>query len=295
MRRKFRNRFGKFLEDLLEHFKGFVLALIAVICVLGIVVGYKYYRHTQEDPEFCMSCHMMKEAFYEWQRGKHRDIVCQKCHHLSLIEQNQLLVSYVVKGKGEFSQTHGRKKPWVECRNCHMSEISQGSITMKKSHGHAKHVFALDIECKVCHGSSLHSFQPDENACRNCHKDKGVHGIGMEAFLCLKCHSFSEKSSSMVSREKCLGCHKVPPAGPMAGFQCHQCHKPHGKIKLTSADCLGECHTNETKVGQHNLHMKKGMGCLDCHKAHTWIVGEAQAKTLCIRCHEFKDPRKFVY
>ncbi|PIX87628.1 MAG: hypothetical protein COZ31_09430, partial [Nitrospirae bacterium CG_4_10_14_3_um_filter_44_29] len=77
------------------------------------------------------------EAFTEWQKGKHRDIVCQICHHLSILEQNQLLVTYVVKGGSKnFSQTHGREKPWQECRKCHVSEVSQGSVTLKKSYGH---------------------------------------------------------------------------------------------------------------------------------------------------------------
>lgn len=290
-----RNKAARLLAGVIEHLKGFVLALIAVISVLGVVVGYKYYRHTQEDPEFCMSCHMMKDAFQEWQRGRHRDVVCQKCHHLSLIEQNQLLVTFVVKGQSQFSQSHGRKKPWLECRKCHLDEISQGSVTLRESYGHAKHVFMLNIECKVCHGRSLHLFKPDESACQSCHKDKGVHGIGMEAFSCLKCHSFSEKSPTMVSRERCVKCHKVPANGPMSNFQCHQCHKPHGKIKLKSADCLGECHGNEARVGQHGLHMKKGMECLDCHKAHKWVVGPDEAKRLCVRCHRLKDPKTFVY
>jgi hypothetical protein len=153
----------------------------------------------------------------------------------------------------------------------------------------------LNTECRACHGKSLHLFKPDENACQNCHKDKGVHGIGMEAFSCLKCHSFSEKSPSMIPRERCVKCHKLSMQGPMSNFKCHQCHKPHGKIKLKSEDCLGECHRNETKVGQHALHMKNGLQCLDCHKAHAWVVEKKGAKGLCDRCHPLKDPRTFVY
>ncbi|HET6515784.1 MAG TPA: NapC/NirT family cytochrome c [Thermodesulfovibrionales bacterium] len=289
-----RQRLKEFFDRLIEHITGFVLALIAIIGILGSVVGYKYYRHTQDDPEFCMSCHMMKEAFQEWQRGKHRDFTCQKCHNLSLIEQNQLLVSFVVKTPGPFSQSHGRKKPWLQCKTCHLSEVAQGSA-LRKSYGHARHVFMLNIECKVCHGKSLHLFKPNENACKECHTDKGVHGIGMEAFSCLKCHSFSEKTPTMVSKDRCLKCHKERFEGPMSSFQCHQCHKPHGKIKLTSEDCLRQCHQSEVKVGQHALHMKKKMECLDCHKAHTWVVGQKAAKGLCNRCHVLKDPKTFVY
>jgi hypothetical protein len=290
-----RQRLTELFDRVLEHVKGFVLAMIALISILGAVVGYKYYRHTQDDPEFCMSCHMMKEAFLEWQKGSHRDIVCQKCHHLNLIEQNQLLIAFVTKKSGPFSQAHGRQKPWGECRKCHLGEVSQGAITLRKSYGHAKHVFMLNTDCKTCHGGSLHVFKPDENACRGCHKDKGVHGVGMEAFSCLKCHSFAEKTPTMVSKDKCIKCHKVPSAGPMASFPCYQCHKPHGKIKLKSEDCLGQCHRNETEVGQHGLHMKKGMECLDCHKAHAWIVGRKEAVGLCNRCHAMRDPKTFVY
>lgn len=290
-----RRRISELIEKVAEHLKGFVLALIAVISILGIVVGYKYYRFTQEEPEFCMSCHMMKEAFQEWQKGKHRDITCQKCHHLNLIEQNQLLFAFAFKGTAPFSQKHGRMKPWLECKECHISEITQGSVTLRRSYGHSKHVFMQNIDCKVCHGNSLHQFIPDANACRNCHKDKGVHGEGMEAFSCLKCHTFSEKSAAMVSRDKCLKCHENhTDKGPMK-FQCHQCHKPHKKIKLKSEDCLAQCHQNETRVGQHQIHMKKGMECLDCHKAHTWVVGQKEAKGLCNRCHPLKDPKKFIY
>ncbi len=294
---RIKKRFIDLFEHFLEHLKGFILALIAVISVLGAVVGYKYYRHTQDDPEFCMSCHIMKEAFIEWERGKHRDVVCQKCHQLSILEQNQLLVAYVVKGnQKQFSQTHGREKPWKTCKKCHMDEVYQGSLTLNKSYGHARHVFIQRINCQICHRINVHNFHPNEDACRKCHQDKGVHGAGMEAFSCLKCHSFSEKTPSMIPKDRCIKCHEgVSQKGPMSNLLCHQCHKPHGNIKPRSEDCLGICHGNETKVKQHGLHMKKGLACIDCHKPHTWVVGQAEARTICTRCHPYKDPRRFIY
>jgi len=290
-----RQRLRELFETVIEHVQGFALAMIALISILGAVVGYKYYRHTQDDPEFCMSCHMMKDAFREWQKGRHRDIVCQKCHHLTLIERNHLLLSYVVKTSAPFSQTHGRKKPWTECLKCHLNEVSQGSKTLRDSYGHAKHVFMLNIECKECHGSSLHLFIPSEKACLKCHPDKGVHGGGAEAFSCFKCHSFSEKSPAVIPNERCTRCHIFSAKGPMSNFKCHQCHKPHGKIRLKSEDCFAECHSGETKAGQHAMHRKHGVGCLECHKAHTWAVGRSNAKGLCDRCHPMKNPKTFVY
>lgn len=283
----------------LEEIKGPIFFAFIVIAVLGIIVGYRYYRYTQDEPQYCAQCHLMAEAYTEWQKGRHRDVVCQKCHHLSILEQNQLLVAYVVKGNNrQFSQTHGREKPWQGCRDCHKNEISQGSLTPQKAFGHAKHVFIENIECKTCHKIALHNFHPSEDSCQKCHKDKGVHGIGARALLCfscLKCHSFSQKEQAMIPQERCYRCHTgIPTKGPMSDILCYQCHKPHGNINPDSDTCMTQCHKNEAAVGQHGLHMKKGLKCLDCHKPHTWVVGQ-RAKSLCGRCHEFRDPRLFVY
>ncbi|MDP2279709.1 MAG: hypothetical protein Q8K51_15980, partial [Nitrospirota bacterium] len=118
----------------------------------------------------------------------------------------------------------------------------------------------------------------------------------MEAFSCLKCHSFSEKKPSMVPKDRCVKCHTgVSVKGPMSNLLCHQCHKPHGKIKPASESCLGECHRNEASVGQHRFHMKKGLKCLDCHKPHSWVVGRNRAALLCSKCHAPKDPKRFIY
>lgn len=290
-------KIADFVENLIEHTKGLILLLVFAVAVLGGIAGYRYYRHTQDDPEFCTSCHMMGDAFTEWRKGKHRDIVCQSCHQLNMLEQNQILIAYVFRGtETKFSETHGRKKPWVNCRKCHMDEASQGSVTMRKSYGHARHVFMQKIDCKVCHKNTLHNFLPNETACQNCHADKGVHGIGMEAFSCLKCHSFSEKAASMVPQDRCIKCHgRIDSNSPMSGLLCHQCHRPHGKVKQTSESCMATCHRNETAVGQHGLHMKKGLGCLDCHKPHTWTVGKEKSLSLCSRCHPYKDPKRFIY
>ncbi|MBT9171465.1 MAG: hypothetical protein DDT18_01841 [Actinobacteria bacterium] len=32
----------------------------------------------------------------------------------------------------------------------------------------------------------------------------------------------------------------------------------------------------------------------DCHKPHGWRVTEAQARKDCVKCHEYKDPKKFI-
>jgi hypothetical protein len=36
------------------------------------------------------------------------------------------------------------------------------------------------------------------------------------------------------------------------------------------------------------------MKCKDCHKPHAWRVSPEQAKKDCVKCHEYRDPKKFL-
>lgn len=286
-----------FFIRFIEENQKAIVSLLLLISVIGGIVGYRYYEHTQKDPEFCVSCHLMQESFLTWQQSKHRDFVCQQCHALTLLEQNKLLISFVVKGTDTINQEHGRIKPWGSCRGCHLSDAAQGSVTLNKSYGHAQHVFMQNIQCSQCHTGNLHTFSPNEQACKECHSDKLIHGMGMEGLSCLKCHSYAEKVPKMTTNERCLRCHKeIPTTGTMSSLKCFDCHHPHGEIKPSSIDCLKNCHGSETRVGQHQLHMTRAkLNCLDCHKAHSWTVGKKEAANLCNRCHKLKDPNTFIY
>lgn len=284
-------------RDFFHELKGPVLFLLLLISLALIVLGYKYYRHTQENPEFCLSCHLMKEAYKSWQKSKHSDTVCQVCHRLSILEQNRLLIAFVA-GRKSIKETHGRQRPWDACKKCHFPDIEQGAITDSKTYGHARHVFTKKINCVECHTGDLHEFRPSSEACLKCHKDRLVHGLGMEGLQCLNCHTFSrEPSERLVSERKCLGCHKtVQNKGVMAALRCFDCHKPHGKIKLQGNDCLGRCHSHELEVGQHRLHIEKvKVDCLYCHRAHTWRVGRELASRICAQCHSYKEPSRFRF
>lgn len=280
-----------------EHRKGIIILLL-LVSLIGAAAGHKYYRYTQDDPQFCSTCHMMTETYKSWRTGKHWDVKCQTCHQMTIVEQNRLLVAYVARGAtSPQRQVHGRQKPWSVCKQCHVDDVSQGAISLRLSYGHARHVFMENLGCENCHWSNSHDFHPDGRACSKCHTEKLVHGLGMQGLSCLKCHSYGEESPAMISMDRCVECHmKIPKDGPMARFKCFDCHKPHGKIKLEDKDCLGECHGNEARVGQHGLHMKETeLGCLDCHKAHGWIIGKKQSPGLCDRCHVLKDPNTFIY
>jgi len=284
-------------RDYLHEIKLPLLLLLFLISLTIIIVGYRYYRHTQVNPEFCLSCHLMKEAYKSWEKSRHSDIVCQTCHRLSLIEQNKLLIAFVA-GTETVKETHGREKPWQVCKRCHFPDIEQGAISDSKTFGHARHVFTKKINCSECHTGDLHKFKPESDACLKCHRDRLVHGLGMEGLQCLNCHTFTkEPTQKLISEKRCLECHRdIQKSEVMESLRCFDCHKPHGKIKLEGADCLGRCHSHELEVGQHKLHMEKAkVDCLYCHRAHTWRVGRELARRICTKCHPYREPSSFVF
>jgi len=286
------------LERWLGKHKALVLALLVGVAVLGAGVGWRYWRYTQNSPEFCATCHMMQESFRSWQRSRHWDVRCQQCHQMGAVELNRLLVAYVLRGAtAPQRQLHGRAAPWQACRGCHVQDIQQGSISLRRSYGHARHVFMENLGCQRCHSGSMHGFTPNQEACRRCHRDRLVHGLGMEGLQCLNCHSYGEEAPKMVSSGRCRDCHQgLPTQGVMAQLNCFDCHYPHGRISPRSQDCLRACHGNEVEVGQHRRHIQQvGLQCLSCHKAHHWRIGQRQARGLCDRCHPMKDPRSFIY
>lgn len=263
--------------------------------VIGLILfnGHKLYQFTRTDPQYCQLCHVIKEPVRDWEKSAHRHSVCQDCHSMNLVSQNKLLLSYITaRDKKEIKQQHGRETPWKSCNACHLETVRQGGVTLRKSYGHARHVFMEKIDCYKCHTGEKHNFTPDEKKCLTCHKDKGVHGMGMESFACLSCHVYGEKAS-MPQKKRCLVCHtNVPTQGPMSAIECQRCHKPHGKIRPTQKECVA-CHANQSSIGRHDRHMD--ISCLRCHTAHTWRVGKKQAATLCVACHEYREPGLFIF
>lgn len=292
-----KRRFKEIIESIVKAVESshpvIILLAIAVITLI-LFTGHRYYQFTKKDPHYCELCHVMKEPYKAWQDSAHRNTVCQVCHSMTLIGQNKLLLSYIFTGeKDKVRDKHGREAPWDSCNACHLETAKQGAVTMRKSYGHARHVFMEKIACKNCHTADMHNFKPDERNCLGCHEDKGVHGMGMESFACLSCHVYGEVTA-MPKRERCLSCHKdIPLIGPMNAFECQKCHKPHGRLKPTANDCMTNCHTNQNAIGRHDKHMN--ISCLECHKAHTWKVGKELAKRICVKCHEYKDPLSFIF
>ncbi|HXX54423.1 MAG TPA: NapC/NirT family cytochrome c [Thermodesulfovibrionales bacterium] len=306
-----------------------LIAVLLLILLVGAGYGsFRFYDFTQNNPKFCVSCHLMKTSFEAWEKSEHRNINCHECHHLSIEEMNKLLINFVLKRPTAVPERHGKIiVPWKFCIRCHWEKDPRypNAVMINKSTLHAKHVFIEQEECSKCHGYIVHKFTPEAHFCIRCHQGKVVHGEGMGELACLNCHT-DRTTDLKPGRKKCLFCHgtenvrkeliadasmdvkhfqpsqatiakaikiNVPSDAPMQ-FACYTCHHPHAKARPEWGDCLS-CHRNIPSVGKHSIHLKVvGMQCKECHKPHSWRVTSESAKKECIKCHEYKEPKQFI-
>lgn len=308
-----------------------ILILLLVITGGGGWTAYKFYDFTQNNPKFCVGCHLMQPAYDTWAASEHTGINCHECHHLTIPEQNQLLISFVLRRPNSVPDRHGTTIVGSKyCNQCHTEGKAK---RINRSLFHAKHVFMEQLECAQCHGevkadkSGLHRFHPTEKFCLKCHQGKAVHGVGMGGIACLNCHTDRTKDLRP-GRKKCLFCHgadesvrkeliqdgtidvkvfmpepavikkatkiQLGEKSPMQFF-CYECHKPHtpGKVRPRTGDCMA-CHASVRNVGKHKAHLNMDMECKKCHTPHLWKVTEAVAKKVCAECHEYRSPKAFL-
>ena len=308
-----------------------VIAVVLVTVVAGGAFGaYKLWDYKENNPKFCMNCHLMDAAWQKWSVSEHKGVNCHECHHLTIMEQNQLLISLVLHNPKEVPARHGKTiVPWKYCVKCHWESDPRypNAPNVSNSPGHAMHFFRAKVECSKCHGYRLHVFTAEPRFCVRCHpKNNEVHG--MPTLACLACHT--DKTDDLrPNRDKCLSCHgskeqrdriakepltvdtkhfeptadeiekaskltTFPPDGAMQ-FDCNKCHKPHGKLFLKAGpDCM-PCHRNVPQIGKHQMHLENGLKCLDCHKPHMWKVTKAVfTQKKCQQCHGAQDVQKFL-
>jgi nitrate/TMAO reductase-like tetraheme cytochrome c subunit len=270
--------FDKLDQGLSPREKTVLVSILLIISIAGIVLAIRYYRYIQKDPEFCNSCHLMKEAYTAWKQSGHRFIVCQDCHKLGIVEQNRLLIKFVFTTDRATPEPHGNVTPWQTCTKCHWEEATQqGGISVTRSTGHARHITVEKLTCMDCHTRSVHAFRPDKRACLRCHKDWRVHGVGMEEASCMSCHPFSPKipGGFIPDRERCLSCHRsssktvFPEKAPMARLNCYECHRPHHRVRPVDDDCL-RCHSRAMLHKQNASVHRSGNRCIACHVPHRW-------------------------
>jgi nitrate/TMAO reductase-like tetraheme cytochrome c subunit len=295
------------------------LGLVAVLVLAGMTAGSAgFYVFSQNNNQFCLSCHTLHDQVYErFQQSKHHTVAqlrCHDCHDEPLLAEVRQIGFWVVFRPGAVGP-HA-PVPREVCARCHIQKNADSTWQrIVATAGHSIHVLsdtakALHIECLTCHGVTAHRFVPAAATCEQagCHT-KATIRLGKMAdqtmLHCTVCHQFTAPiqatTNVAVARQalipgagNCLRCHAmttaierfIPANDPHKG-RCGDCHNPH--TQTTPAEAVKTC-TNagcharpDTLTAFHRgLHAKSLANCALCHQEHTWTVKGTQ----CLACHK---------
>ncbi len=263
--------------------------------------GFRFKRYVDEDPGLCAQCHRASPEFALWNRGSHRGVACQRCHHSTASQGLSMLKAFLAGAEPGGQGKHAEVK-LGSCAACHLSHDPRWK-QIEGSRGHRVHVEKRGIECVTCHAQAMHGFAPAVDSCKACHGEHAIKAVGMQQLHCFACHNFlSHDAGLRPTRDDCLRCHResgVHPArfsaaAPMQ-FDCAACHHPHAtSLAEERISCL-RCHGGVPRAG---LHAARGhRRCRDCHEAHLWKSGDGTCGTChqaphatgksCATCHGF--------
>lgn len=273
-------------------------------------------RHQKSLSNSCSNCHTNEKfkpalkfdhAKAKFQlKGKHTDVLCNKCHKTSI--QN---------GK-DFQQFTGLK--FKSCVNCHKdvhdnqfgqncvechSEDSFKAIKGISKFDHSKTGYLLTgrhirVECKLCHKVSLTATLPHKN-CINCHTDyhKGQFSKADKLVDCNECHSVDGFIPSMFTIER-HNLSKFKLEGGHLSTPCFECHKKEKEwnFRKIGEKCV-DCHENIHRSVINASYFPEE-NCEKCHTVVTWnnvkfdhaltsftLEGKHTEQT-CRKCH-FKE------
>ncbi|MEK6655877.1 MAG: hypothetical protein AABY58_00395 [Nitrospirota bacterium] len=208
----------------------------------------------------CDECHKSegwKPSKYDHEKnkkfkltGKHKDILCAKCHRKGLYQNigAECIDCHKNLHKEQFAD--------LKCTECHKTKEWKPS-----TYKHEKNLnFKLtgkhkDVKCALCHEKG--KFRDRERACTSCHKDE--HKKQFAEKKCDECHKTEGWKPSTYKHEdnqkfKLTGKHK--------DVLCSKCHEK--KVFRDLERTCASCHKDK-----HEGQFKKRI-CEDCHKTEGW-------------------------
>lgn len=267
----FRRHFRTIYEGLRGLPAGLRTGLLAggvVVLVLLLLTGFRAYGYTQNNPQFCLSCHLMETPYQLWQTSQHKSVNCHSCHEASIKGSLSQVFEQVTKHPTEI--TKHAVVPSATCQSCHTGQGPTGAKDITGTNVHVIHVERQKVECTTCHSTSLHRFEAPENICQKCHQayvpggEKAEKTRGMQNLACSSCHDLVGKSGALVpNRATCTSCHQQAPTlglhkvGMHAQSDCWVCHQVHVEPQPSRAPCQ-TCHTDR----QNHF---PGVTCRTCH------------------------------
>ena len=142
------------------------LAQIGIYCLAGVAMGAALVlarianatSYLSDEPQTCINCHVMTDAYASWQRGSHgRVAVCVDCH----VPHSNLVAKYAFKGRD------GLKHSYVFTRGTQpqVLALSAGAVPV------------VQVNCVRCHDHQVMMVRvagSSERRCWDCHQ--GMHG-----------------------------------------------------------------------------------------------------------------------
>lgn len=263
-----------------------LLLIVLIVVIIAVVPSVFAYDYFQNNPKFCMSCHIMNPAYEAWDQSAMHDVNCHTCHEAGIVEGLGHVVSVVTKNPQEV--TLPTEVDSEICENCHASEDPKW-LQVANTAGHQVHFFGSGQppECIHCHGIRLHVFEPPEELCDECHVETIMMGTSEMQIHCLVCHDFTAQDESLFpEREECLACHEGKETMEITfltnahvNATCLNCHNPHVEEQYTS--CV-TCHESPDS-GLHQLSAHDN--CESCHVPHS----SKDMREICISCHGDKS------
>ena len=270
------------LKDFLIKNRNYVI----VALVLLMIPSYFIYDYTQHNPKFCISCHLMNDAYDTWDVSAMHDLDCHKCHESDIATSMDHLREVIFEKPQAVT-----KKTEIDnelCENCHASDDPQW-LQVADTPGHKVHFFDnTDApDCIDCHGLQLHVFEPPEETCATCHEE-GLDEPCLDMQVhCLACHNFIVAEDDLIpARDDCIVCHEAQdtmgvtfPSDAHSDSACLDCHNPHDMEQ--GSECT-TCHP----VPSTGLHEEAAHeNCETCHTPHS----EEPMRDSCLSCHLDKE------
>jgi nitrate/TMAO reductase-like tetraheme cytochrome c subunit len=286
-----------------------IAAAASVVIVLagGSLAGYRQYHYMMHDNEFCLSCHLMTNAYDRFQRSAHNQLSCHTCHPAGPSTVWQLYATVFLNPTRVNKHAHVPNKT---CASCHVRGDPAKWKIIATTAGHRVHLESTlpvlrDIQCVTCHSYSVHEFSPNKQTClqAQCHPDARIRlGImSSRDIYCTTCHNFTAEAPTLTydslgeplspKAQQCYSCHEMREAlnnmefthDPHRG-ECGMCHNPHTQVskREAAATCTSSrCHATWRESSFH-IGVPNPEQCTRCHVPHSWKVEGRN----CLRCHQ---------
>jgi len=267
----------KITELIVKYKKIIIIALVVMA-----IPSYFIYDYTQHNPKFCITCHLMDEAYDTWDVSAMHDLDCHSCHESDIVTSMDHLREVIFENPQEVTKMTEIDNEL--CEHCHESNDPQW-LQILGTAGHEVHVIDRNQppDCIDCHGLRLHIFRPAQEVCSECHGEENNQPVEDMDIHCIVCHEFLATEHELIPEQgECLSCHEAQdtmgvsfPSDAHADTPCMNCHQPNEEAQ--HIECI-VCH----EIPEEGIHTTVAhSNCATCHIPHS----SDPMRDNCLSCH----------